>query len=319
MLFVNCACQNKDKALILALMIRLFWLLPLAGLVSLTSCDRAHERKSTAAGLATNQQTFQVKGVIKDLKPDGKTVEIRHEEVPNYMPAMTMPFEAKEPKELTGLKAGDAVSFRMTVTETEVWIDQIRKLTPPRPNELPSRSTFRFVRDVEPLQIGDPLPEYHFTNELGQAVSTSQFKGQALAITFIFTRCPLPNYCPLMSRNFSMLQKELRQQFPEKVHLLSISFDPAHDTTAVLKEYAENYGANPKDWSFATGTPAQIKSVATLFGLTYEMQGVSIAHNLRTALIDPNGRLVHVWKSNTWQPREVADMIQGIQLVTVGG
>src|SRR5439155_8600695 len=100
----------------------------------------------------------------------GKTVEIRHEAITNYMPAMTMPFEAKNPKELAGLKVGDVVSFRMTVTTTDSWIDQIRKLTAANPMELPTRGNFRLVRDVEPLQIGDPLPEYHFTNEVGQAV-----------------------------------------------------------------------------------------------------------------------------------------------------
>src|ERR1700681_1367128 len=162
-----------------ASMARLVFLLLLMALVSLTSCERAPATKPPASAPSapgTNHQVFQVKGVIKDLKTDGKTVEIRHEEIPNYMPAMTMPFEAKDPKELTGLKAGDAVSFRMTVTDADVWIDEIRKLTPPKPAELPSRSTLRFVRDVEPLQIGDPLPEYHFTNEVGQAVNTSQFK-----------------------------------------------------------------------------------------------------------------------------------------------
>jgi protein SCO1/2 len=91
----------------------------------------------------------------------------------------------------------------------------------------------------------------------------------------MFTRCPLPNHCPLMLQNFFVLQKEMPQQFKEKVHPLSTSFDPAHDTTGVLKEYAEKSAADPKDWSFATGTPGKIKSVATLFGLTYEMRGGS--------------------------------------------
>src|SRR5260370_33949914 len=117
---------------------------------------------SPAATAGTNQHTYQVKGVIKELKPDGKTVEIRHEEVPGYMPAMTMPFEARDPKELKGLQTGDAVSFRMTVTDTDGWIDQIAKLNTPKPAELPSRANFRIVRDVEPLKEDDTLPEYQF-------------------------------------------------------------------------------------------------------------------------------------------------------------
>ena len=105
------------------------------------------------------------------------------------------------------LKAGDVVSFRMTVTATDSWIDQIRKLTPPIPTELPTREGLRFMKNVEPLQIGDRVPDYQFTNELGQPINIGDLKGQALAITFIFTRCPLPNFCPRMTGNFAEAQQ----------------------------------------------------------------------------------------------------------------
>ena len=154
-------------------MVRLILLL-VGILVLELSCGRSAEVKSTKGSPAKTNQVFEVKGVIKELKPDGKTVQIRHEAITNYMPAMVMPLEAKEPKELAGLKAGDEVKFRMTVTDDDVWIDQIQKLTIEKPNPLPSKAgEFHFSRDVEPLQVGDALPEYHFTNELGQAVSTA--------------------------------------------------------------------------------------------------------------------------------------------------
>src|SRR5438105_994965 len=140
----------------------------LAGVLVLNGCGRAGggAHATGESGVATtNVQTFQVKGVIKSLAADGKTVEVRHEEVTNYMPAMTMEFEAKTPNELRGLKAGDAVTFRLNVTDQTSWIDQVRKLGGGNPMELPSRSTIRLVRDVEPLEVGDRLPEYHFTNE----------------------------------------------------------------------------------------------------------------------------------------------------------
>src|SRR5215831_14776062 len=208
---------------------------------------------STKGSAATSNQVFEVKGVIKELKPDGKTVRIRHEAITNYMPAMVMPFEAKEPKELVGLKVGDEVKFRMTVTGDDVWIDQIQKLSGGSPSQLPSKAgVFHFSRDAEPLQIGDALPEYHFTNELGQAVSMSQFKGDAVGITFIFTRCPLPNFCPKMSSNFQEVQKKLlaMPNGPTNWHLLTISFDPEFDTPEILKAYADRYKADPKHWSF---------------------------------------------------------------------
>src|SRR6516162_4114560 len=148
-------------------MVRLILLL--VGILILElSCGRSAEVAGTKGSGAKTNQVFEVKGVIKELKPDGKTVEIRHEAITNYMPAMVMSFEAKEPKELVGLKAGDEVKFRMTVTEDDFWIDQIQKLTAGNPNQLPSKAgVFHFSRDLEPLQVGDALPEYHFTNELG--------------------------------------------------------------------------------------------------------------------------------------------------------
>ena len=298
-------------------MARLFLLLSLAALVSLTSCERSpatKPRASVPSAPATNQQIFQVKGVIKELKTDGKTVEIRHEEIPNYMPAMTMPFEAKDPKELTGLKVGDAVSFRMTVTDAEVWIDQIRKLTPPKPTELPSRSTLRFVRDVDPLQIGDPLPEYRFTNEVGQAVSTSQFKGQALAITFIFTRCPLPNFCPLMSNNFADTQKKLlaMTNAPANWHLLTISFDPDFDTPIILKAYAQRFGADPGHWNFLTGDLIDITAISEQFGQMFWREEGALSHNLRTVVVDASGRMQRILEGNKWTSDElVAEMLKG--------
>jgi len=135
-------------------MVRLILLL--AGILILElSCGRSAEvpAASTKSAAGKSNQVFEVKGVIKELKPDGKTAEIRHEAITNYMPAMVMSFEAKEPKELVGLKAGDQVKFRMTVTEDDFWIDQIQKLTVGNPNQLPSKAgVFHFSRDLEPLR-----------------------------------------------------------------------------------------------------------------------------------------------------------------------
>ena len=297
-------------------MVRLL-LLPALAALAATPCQGASETNGAATGIileGATQQVFQVKGVIKELKPDGKTVDIRHEEIPNYMPAMTMPFEAKEPKELTGLKAGDAVLFRMTVTSSEVWIDQVRKLAPPAPTELPSRGTFRFVRDVEPLQVGDPLPQYHFTNELGQAVSTKQFSGQALAITFIFTRCPLPNFCPRMSSNFAEAQEKLLKlpNGPTNWHLLTISFDPDFDTPVILRAYSQRFGANARHWSFLTGDQIDISAISEQFGQMFWRDQGALNHNLRTVVVDASGRVQKIFEGNKWTSQElVAEMLKG--------
>jgi len=288
------------------------------------SCGRSPQLAEANAATSTNgsaaqtNQVFEVKGVIKDLKPDGKTVEIRHEAITNYMPAMVMPFEAKEPKELIGLKAGDQVKFRMTVTRDDVWIDQIQKLSVGNPTQLPSKEgVFHFSRDVEPLQIGDPLPEYHFTNEVEQAVSTSQFKGNAVAITFIFTRCPLPNFCPRMTSNFQEVQNKLLAltNGPANWHLLTISFDPEFDTPVILKAYAERFKADPKHWTFLTGEITEISTISGQFGQMFWKEEGALNHNLRTAVIDASGRVQKIFQGNTWTTDDmVAEIVKAAEV-----
>ena len=277
-----------------------------------SGCSQKPSSSSFFVPASTNVQTFEVKGVITRLYSDNKSVEIRHEEVTNYMPAMTMSFGVKDPKELSGLKTNDSVSFRLSVTDTDSWIDQIQKVeankvAPKSLTELPATNGFRFVPDVEPLQVGDPLPEYHFTNQFGQAVSTSQFKGQALAFTFIFTRCPLPNFCPRMTSNFEQVQsKLLASDSSTNWHLLTISFDPEFDTPAVLKSYAELHRADPAHWSFLTGALADIRTISDQFGQSFwKDETGAINHNLRTVVIDASGRIQKIFTGNNWTADEL--------------
>ena len=233
----------------------------LGALVLTASCGKSPDSANRAPAqtlINTNQRLFQVKGRVVSVKPNDKQVEIKHEAIPNYMPAMTMSFDVKDAKELDGLLAGDSVSFRMIVADTEGWIDQIRIISPPssttnapasslqpgvdKPGAVPGEpvapaGTVRVLRDVEPLTAGDVFPEYHFTNQLGEAFSTGQFKGQALAISFLFSRCPFPAYCPYTANNIAETQQKLaaRPDGPTNWHLLTISFDPEFDTPAVLK------------------------------------------------------------------------------------
>ena len=257
---------------------------------------------------------YEVRGVVREVTPPENSLTIEHENIPGFMPAMTMSFAVKDPALLKEVAAGDRVKFQLAVTETDSWIASIAKI----PGLTQPFTAFAKPSGASALEPGQVVPNFTLTDQNGRTIQLLDYRGNVVVATFIFTRCPLPNYCPLMSRNFSALQTEVQHQFPGKVHLLSISFDPAHDTPVVLKEYAESFGADPKIWTFATGTPAQIKSIAALFGLTYEMQGGSITHNLRTALIDPSGRLEHVWKGNSWQPAEVTSMIQRILLTRTG-
>ncbi len=271
--------------------------------------------------VASDRQIFQVKGVIKELKLERQQVIIAHEEIPGYMPAMTMPFDVKDARDLLGLQPGDAVSFRMMVTPDNGWIDQIKKTPPTAPAVFAAPDSFRRVREVDPLKEGDPMPEYHFTNELGQAVSLSDFKGQALAFTFIFTRCPFPTFCPRMSGNFAETQHQLQSRpgAPANWHLLTISFDPAYDTPAVLQSYAARFKADPKRWNFVTGELIDVTAIAEQFGLLFwkpdPSQRGSISHNLRTVVVDTRGRVQKVFNENEWKVDElVAEIVKAAQI-----
>ena len=297
-------------------MFRATLILVFAAVILVTGCDRSLETDSTTRSVKapnTNQQIFQVKGVVIEVKLPEASVKIKHEEVPDYMPAMTMPFDVKDTNELTGLEAGHPVSFRLVVAGMESWIDNI-KITGPKTNLPPTTGPLRRIRDVQPLNEGDLLPEYQFTNQFGKVFSTKDFQGGALAIEFLFTRCPLPNFCPFLANSFGEAQKQLLTlpNAPTNWHLLTLSFDPEFDTPAILKNYAESHGADLGHWMFATGEPLDLTAIGEQFGLLVSRdENNSISHNLRAVVIDASGRVRKIFIGNEWKPDElVVEMLK---------
>jgi protein SCO1/2 len=257
-------------------------------------------------------QTFQVFGEICAISLTNKTIRISHEEIPNYMPAMTMPFAVKDSRLLNGLAEGDHVKFELMVTRNDSWLARIEKIAAAGTNEntasLPALSLED--REAECIQSGQMVPEFDLVDQNGKPFHLSDFRGKAVVLTFIYTRCPIPNYCPLMSKNFSELRRRFDKEFTDKYQLLSITMDPGFDRPEVLKEYGSHYGSNGEEWKFATGNTQQINFVAGLLGLYYTPENGTISHDLRTALIGADGRLVHLWKSNVWTPYEVQRMVR---------
>ena len=286
-------------------------------LVLLTACHKPADSNIPAAG----QKTFAVTGVVKALEPDGKTAVIQHAAIPNYMPAMTMPFVVKDARELRGLQPGDSISFHIVVTDQDGWIEHITKLNSNPPVAMapppPAPEAVIRIRPAPPdLAEGDQLPDYHLTNELGQPVSLGSFQGQVVALTFFFTRCPYPTACPLLSSKFANLLEKLPQMpgAPARWRLLSISFDPANDTPALLKEYAQHYHYDPARWSFLTGSLADISDLAGQFGEEFENTGATINHSFRTVVVDPSGRVRKIIPGNAWSSDDLAqEMIKASQ------
>jgi protein SCO1 len=276
------------------------------------SCQRTPDSAANTAETpppSTNLHVFQVKGVVKAIRPNRKEIEIKHEAIPDYMPAMTMPFDVKDTNELTGLTPEQPISFRLSVTDTEGWVDNIKPLGPRPDLPIDSTNAVAPIRVVEPLKVGDVLPEYRLTNQLGQVITTSQFKGQALAITFLFTRCPFPTFCPRLANDFEETQQKLLQlqSGPTNWHLLTISFDPEFDGPAVLKAYAEAHHYDPAHSTFATGDLGDVTALGDLFGLAFwhDSSG-SITHNMRTAVVNAEGRLQRVLEGKDWTSAELA-------------
>jgi protein SCO1/2 len=268
---------------------------------TVTACD------SRGSKPAENSFQYQVRGMVRGLPPGHKAIEIEHEEIPGFMPAMTMPFEVRDEREIAEVVIGDAISFQLNITQQDSWIDQIRKINPDQvhlssvpPPSLPAMGSSPRLRE------GDLMPDFQLVNQDRQAINLETFRGHPLVLTFIFTRCPLPNFCPLMSRNFLALQEEVKRAPgpANEARLLTISFD-SFDTPEILKAYAESEQADPLVWSFATGSKPEVEKLTQAFSVLVKPEGGTISHGLATALIDREGKISKIWRGNSWSPPEI--------------
>ena len=288
-------------------------------LVLAVGCQHAPAPASTAApALGSSPRTFEVQGVVRELKPGGKTVVIRHDDIPGYMSSMTMPFEVREPSQVTGLKPGDRVAFRLNVTETDGWIDKLRLLEAGAVSQpKPVVESVRRVRIVDELKEGDTMPDYPFIDERGRPLKLSQFRGQALGFTFFYTRCPYPTFCPRMSRQFAEASRQLAgdTRGPSNWHLLSLSFDPEHDVPATLRDYAATYHYDPARWNFLTSEVIEIDAITEQFGMFFARDGDGFSHNVRTVVVNAAGRIQRIFVGNEWKVEDfVAEMVKAARV-----
>ena len=249
---------------------------------------------------SSSAKRYELKGKIVSTDRPNKKMTINHQEIPGYMDAMTMPFTVIDDWAFDAAAPGADIQATLIVDTGRTWLENpvIVNTGPASGNEAV----------VEP-KPGDETPDFIMTNQDGKKVTFLSYRGRTVLLTFIYTRCPLPDYCPLMSKNFAEVNRELQKNpaLAARTQLLSISVDPAHDKPEVLKKYAVKYaGGTPlKNWEYATGTPEEIKVVAQFFGLNYWPEKDQIIHSLRTAIVGPDGRLVKVYRGNEWKPAEV--------------
>ena len=277
----------------------------LAALLAAPACSRAPETR-----------TYQLRGQVLAVRPETSEILVKHEDIQGFMPAMTMPYQVKEPALLKDRVPGDLITATLQVAPDLAWLSAITKTgSAPIPED--ANTKIPAAAGVHLLKAGDMVPDTTLIDQDDQPLALSEWRGSAIVVTFIYTRCPLPQFCPLMDRRFAEIQS-LAGADPAlrgKVRLLSISFDPANDRGAVLKAHGAKAGADPAVWRFATAQEEIVDRLAATFGVNVirETDG-TITHNLRTAVIDPEGRIVSIHDSNAWSASSLVDELKAAVL-----
>lgn len=283
-----------------------YLILFLSVILLFTACKKTESPQNTSADV----KHYTLKGKVIAVDKAKKEATIEHNEIKGYMSAMTMKFPIRADWIWDDLKPGAEISSADLVVDDakgEFWLENLALVLAQNPNQsAPVDERF--------AQIGKQVTDFTLTNQDGKSISTKDFKGKAWAITFIYARCPLPDYCIKMSTNFSDAALQImKSDVKDKMRLLSISFDPENDTPAKLRQYGQGYlGKDAKPdfsvWQLAVGSDKEVKSIADFFGLRYETDQndkTQINHSLRTAVISPEGKVTKIFAGNDWTANDL--------------
>jgi protein SCO1 len=268
---------------------------------------------------APNAKRYHFTGRVIAVDAKNESALIDGDNVPGFMDAMAMNYKIKPPSTLSQLVTGDAIAADVVVVQSEnqndaaseYWLENVTvtahvKTAPG--SAAPGPTSQRIPAP------GDEVPDFHLTNQDGRSISLHQYRGQALLVTFIYTRCPFPDFCPRVSSNFSEIYKQFTTDpaLAAHTHLLSVSFDPEHDTPKVLRDYAYTTAhthdrALFRQWEFAVPRAADLPTIADFFALTYKSESGLITHNLSTTVIGPDGKITKWYHGSDWQ---VSDLIK---------
>ncbi len=291
----------------------------LALLIVLPGCRKSEPSNAPGSSSSLPVKTFPVRGKI--VATDATHVTLDHEAVPGFMDAMTMSYKLKDPSIVSELHPGDRITATILVQQDAAGfkvpqLDHIVVIAQARPDYKPS------VQYHEP-QPGDAVPDFRLLNQSGKQIHFAEFKGRVLLATFIYTRCQMTEFCPRMSTNFADIDKGLAADpaLYAKTHLLSISFDPAYDTPAVLRKYGAAYtgrfaNENFAHWDFAAPAVKDLSEVTQYFGVGIQDPGdpKTLTHSLSTVLIGKDGRVLAWYPTNDWKP---ADILKAIRAAAV--
>jgi protein SCO1/2 len=288
--------------------IRRALLVALIAVAALIACRSGNEATAPSAS-SGSFKVYKLRGKVVSANSSKGEVTLDHDAIPGFMDAMTMPYKLKDPAVVSELHPGDVVTADVMVpqgADAEVLLDHIVVVAQAKADYKPT------VLYHVPTQ-GDAVPDFSLRNQDGRSIRLSQFHGKRLLITFIYTRCPLPNFCPLVTHNFAIIEKQLKADAKLRgtTHLLCVSFDPEHDTPERLRAYGATYiGSEARDafadWDFAVPAKPALLEMAKFFnvGITNEPDQ-TITHTLSTTLIGPDGKVIRFYPGNDWTAEQI--------------
>jgi protein SCO1/2 len=262
---------------------------------------------------------YPVTGMVLKVDRSSNTFTASIQAIPGFMPAMAMPFEVRQGKDLDGLVPGAAVEFALIVNSDSSYAERIRIVRYQSAEQDPlAASRLKLLTQIagaargRMIGIGEPVPDFRLTNQKGRPVALSDLRGKVVAINFIYTSCPLPNFCLRIANNFGVLQKRFKAQLGRDLVLLTVTFDPVHDTPEVLARYASQWDADPATWHFLTGPANDVQRVCHLFGVDFFADDGLMNHSLRTAIIDRQGELVASIEGNRFTSDQLVDLTKAV-------
>jgi protein SCO1 len=268
-------------------------------------------------------QRYSASGVVLQVNRPHQSVKVSCREIPGYMAAMVMDFPVHNANELDGLSPGAMIDFTLVVNESSAYAESVRvhqfqsadqEPMAARQLSLVSKLVDSSATAVKPLTLGQRVPDFALLSHKREPIKLSQFAGKVVAVTFLYTHCPLPNYCFRLSNNFAIIQKRFAEGMGRDLVLLSISFDPEHDQPEILAQYAaKNWkAADAEGWYFLTGPLAEIQNVSLEFSMNFWQDEGLITHALHTIVLDRNARLVANLEGNEFTAQQLGDLLESL-------
>lgn len=266
-------------------------------------------------------QRYADSGLVLKVDRAKQIVTVSCESIPHVMDAMIMPLSARDPKSLDGLRPGMTIEFTLVADKKASYMENIHVRTYQNLENDPSAARRLSILEKmldhsdstkEAIATGQPVPDFTLTDQNQQQVALSQFSGKVVAITFVYVRCPLPNYCFRLSTNFARLQKRFRSALANDLVLLTVIIDPVHDSPQAVNDYARIWNADPQAWHFLTGSPAEIQQVCARFDMNYYPDEALLVHSFHTVVIDRQGNLATNIEGNDFTATQLGDLVQTV-------